>query len=386
MKRRDSKGRLLKKGEYYYPARDVYEYRWQDASGKRRTLSAKTLDRLRDEEYVQSSGNDTISGSMTLAELCSSFLKMKQQTVREATFRSYDSVVRNNILPAPIASMCIEDIRKSHITAWVQGMYTAHGYGLSTLQLYARKLSNILQVAVDDEVLVRNPACGFDVWPVSAAKPSGHNIWTQAQQTAFADFIRGRWNSPLLLVTLRFGLRSGEVRGLRTDDADLERRVLHIRRQILRGGMAAPTKTPAGVRDIPWSDAGTTMLLRTAIAESNRRRQSDEPGWMFVSRHGKPYGASQLRSALDGYTRCYNKAHPEAPLPMLTAHELRHTAITTMIDSGVSPVVVAAVAGHSGAGITLNVYTHETTEHIQNALEDYSPGFSEGLSETKQKT
>ena len=49
-KRKDNKGRVLKKGESQ--RKDLtYMYRWVDRKQDRKTIYAKTLDRLREEEH-----------------------------------------------------------------------------------------------------------------------------------------------------------------------------------------------------------------------------------------------------------------------------------------------------------------------------------------------
>ena len=48
-RRKDSKRRVLKEGEYERP-NGTYEFRWRDKTGKRRTVYGKTLEDLREKE------------------------------------------------------------------------------------------------------------------------------------------------------------------------------------------------------------------------------------------------------------------------------------------------------------------------------------------------
>lgn len=41
-----------------------------------------------------------------------------------------------------------------------------------------------------------------------------------------------------------------------------------------------------------------------------------------------------------------------------TIHELRHTYLTMLAESGVHPTVMQELAGHSSSEITLEIYTH----------------------------
>jgi integrase len=49
-----------------------------------------------------------------------------------------------------------------------------------------------------------------------------------------------------------------------------------------------------------------------------------------------------------------------AGLPRLTAHGLRHTSATLMLDSGVPPKVAAERLGHADPTLFTNLYSHVT--------------------------
>ena len=71
-KRKDKKGRVLRTGESQ--RKDLtYQYRYQDVTGKRRTVYAPTLEELRAKEdeinKAQDSGVDYNAGNVTVIEL-----------------------------------------------------------------------------------------------------------------------------------------------------------------------------------------------------------------------------------------------------------------------------------------------------------------------------
>jgi len=64
-----------------------------------------------------------------------------------------------------------------------------------------------------------------------------------------------------------------------------------------------------------------------------------------------------------------------AGLPRLTAHGLRHTSATLMLDQGTSPKVAAERLGHADPTLFTNLYSHvtptmqrEAADAIGNAL------------------
>lgn len=93
-RRKDSKGRVLKKGES--ERKDGrYQYRYIDAWKKRQTIYAFDLKELREKEKrIQKDIDDGINyaeGNITVAELVERYLALKQG-VRYATRVTYDFV------------------------------------------------------------------------------------------------------------------------------------------------------------------------------------------------------------------------------------------------------------------------------------------------------
>ena len=86
-KRKDKKGRVLRTGESQ--RKDLtYQYRYQDITGKRRTVYAPTLEELRaKEEEINNAVNigvDYNAGNVTVLELLERYISLKQG-VRNAT-------------------------------------------------------------------------------------------------------------------------------------------------------------------------------------------------------------------------------------------------------------------------------------------------------------
>jgi integrase len=49
-------------------------------------------------------------------------------------------------------------------------------------------------------------------------------------------------------------------------------------------------------------------------------------------------------------------------------HDLRHTCVTLLLDAGVPPHIVQAIAGHSGIEVTMTIYAHAAREEQRQAL------------------
>jgi len=110
-------------------------------------------------------------------------------------------------------------------------------------------------------------------------------------------------------------------------------------------------------REIQLLDS-TVELLREHRKAQLETRMLLGPTWVgskwdlvFVTSTGQPLDASNLLHA-------YQRALTAAGLPRRRLHDARHDFASTLIHQGESPLVVAALLGHSSIGMTLGTYGH----------------------------
>ena len=119
-KRKDKKGRVLRTGESQ--RKDLtYQYRYQDITGKRRTVYAPTLEELRaKEEEINNAVNigvDYNAGNVTVLELLERYISLKQG-VRNATKVGYGFVF-NLVKKEDFGNRKIRDIKTSDAKLWL---------------------------------------------------------------------------------------------------------------------------------------------------------------------------------------------------------------------------------------------------------------------------
>jgi integrase len=153
------------------------------------------------------------------------------------------------------------------------------------------------------------------------------------------------------------GLRSDEVLGLQRDNIDLARRLIIVSRQ----GKRESTKS-GRVRVLPIVDQ-LLPLLEAACAGLTAGRLFTFP---WKQAHWRQHILRKLYSLLDG-----------AGLPRCTVHELRHTFITQLTESGVDPRAAQALAGHSDLKTTAR-YIHLRDQYLATQIQKLSYGQKEG--------
>lgn len=395
-KRKDNKGRILKDGESQRKQDGRYLYRYTAASGERRTVYALTLGELREKEkQIERDLQDGIDGSkanMTLNELFSKYMDTK--SLRESTRCNYLATWRN-MVSKDLGSMKICAIKQLHIKGFYAGLVKV-GYSKNTIKLLHNLIYPTLELAVDSDIIRKNPAKGCFQNVGGTVKE--RNALTQEQQQAMLDFAKRnpKYNiyHPLLVFALCTGCRIGELLGLTWRSCDLRKNVVHIRQQLIYKNLGdgcqfyiTPLKTDAGLRDIPLTATARKALLqqrelcmmlgRTAKATA---QETDLPrDFVFINSLGKPYTIAAINNMLYDLTDEYNvqeesiarKEHREPLLlPHISAHILRHTACTRLAESGLQPKTLQYIMGHSDIGITLNTYAHIDLAQLQKQVED----------------
>lgn len=235
----------------------------------------------------------------------------------------------------------------------------------SSINKTITRLAQILEVAVEYELIDRNPAKGrrrrlkvarpVSVWldsaeQIEALLDAARGLDKKAELKGGRDQKGGLVYRRTLLSTFLFaGLRIGELTDLRWRDIDLPGNRLFVHE----------AKTDAGVREVD-----ILPVLRGELARHHRRSPYRSPGdYVFPSAVGTKLAESNIRrrvldKAIVGANKALAKAD-EAPLPDgLTPHKLRHTFASTLVALGVDPGSVMDQLGHADPAFTLRIYRH----------------------------
>lgn len=195
----------------------------------------------------------------------------------------------------------------------------------STLKLVRK----ILQMAVDAQVLAKNPCSGISVKaPVNEQevlnKAEVDTLLTQARLTNHPFFA-------IWVLALKTGMRSGELNALLWSDVDLETRNIHVTKSWSSKNGVKPTKNERN-RIVPISD-DLMVFLRELIVKAN----PSEP-------HVLPRLHEWMRGDQAKVIREFCRRIGITPIRF---HDLRATFITNLLTEGVPLAKVMAIVGHS---------------------------------------
>lgn len=298
----------------------------------------------------------------TFHEFVSEWWDAKRRELRPTTVSAYEYEIRKHLLPH------FADHRLSQITAREIDAYRAAkvrqaeaGARLSneTINKTLGRLAQILDDAVDYELLAHNPARGKKR-RLKTTAPNRTHVDRAGHITALLDAARdldrrarvdrGHARRPLLATLVFADLRIGEALDLRWRDIDLAGGRLHVGR----------SKTDAGVRDVDLLSVLLDELKAHKAATPNARPD----GFVFATAKGGRQSESNVRNrALAKSITLANERlddPDDVPLPDgLTPHSLRRTFASLLIAKGESPMYVMAQMGHTDPKFTLRVYAKE---------------------------
>ncbi len=252
----------------------------------------------------------------------------------------------------------------ARVQAFLKGQLAA-GHSIRQVQVMKTVLSSALTRAMREELVFRNVArlAELPAWERQAIKP-----WSSADARAFLAASRNDPLYPAFVLLLLYGLRRGEVLGLRWADVDRENDQIHVRQQIQRTKdqlWIGPVKTAAGRRDLPLLELASDVLeIRIAAQAADRielGRAWQDNGLVFTTKTGRPIEPRNL-------VRSFRRICDAHGLRVIKLHHLRHTTATLLKQLGVPARDAQLILGHSRLAITLEVYSHEDRQGQRDAL------------------
>lgn len=341
---------------------------------------------------------DHRDGAITLAQYVAEEY-WPTKTGDPGTLQTIEARINNRILPF-LGEQRLNGIKVPQLRKYLADL--DEQYGPASIIESWGTLSSILQAAVDDEKIPRNPCLAKTVRPPSKPERKAR-AWSRERVMAVRAGLDDRYKV-MVDLGVGAGLRQGEVLGLSVDD--FEEDVLHVRRQVRivrnrlvyslpKGGKTRTVPLPKYLAKriaehierfppvevtLPWTNPAppendkqaaerapqTHQLLVTGERQQGALRRSvfNEGPWKRalvaagVIPPPPPRQPAPRRS--DGSRPRPNTKHAAAPDDGF--HALRHTFASVQLDARESVVSVSKWLGHSDPSITLKIYAHMMPE------------------------
>lgn len=345
-----------------FPYRGKWRVQYLDLFGKSRTLTAATRQdaylKLAEIEGQIRTGqlNLTNSDIPSVRKWLEYWLKTRHSELNPTTWLGYEASCRRWLIPL-LGSIRIDSLTPRHIQDLYHFLQENHQLSAGTIRRMHSLLSSAFKLALLQGVISRSPLSGVKQ-PRLARKPI--EVFTQQEmgQLLAAAALNPPQQQLRWLFALRYGMRQGEVLGLKFTDFDLVAKTLTIQRTVNslpgKGVVELPTKSTNSTRTLPI-DAEVVRLLS----------QLSGRGYLFPNEDG---GA--LEASVDG--RRWRSLLQSAGVRQLPLHAARHSVATHLVGSGVNPRAVQMLLGHSSPAYTLSTYVHLATDDLRSLISDKS--------------
>lgn len=378
-KRRDSKHRVLRNGEsvradgkyqfkYYVNGKIKFVYSWRleptdkTPQGKKPGPSLRELEKQigRDIDSLL----DPTQKNMQVMELVERYLTTRTG-VKPNTLANY-KFVSNLLGKEEFAWKKIGEVKTSDAKLFLIKLQQ-DGKGYSTVKTVRGVLRPAFQMAVDDDLLNKNPF-GFELAGVVVNDSVTREAITREQMNKFLKFVHDDncycKYYEVVYILFHTGMRISEFCGLTIKDIDFENHLINIDHQLQRNSdmtlVIQETKTHAGTRKLPMTEDVESCFQ--AIIEDRPTPQYERfvdgyNGFLFLDDDCLPLVAMHWEHRFNHMVKRYNDIY-RVQMPNITPHVCRHTYCSNQAKAGMNPKTLQYLMGHSDIGVTLNTYTH----------------------------
>lgn len=315
---------------------------------------------LHDQKEAVSKGIFINSKDLTLETYLQEYMSTQENSLRPKTIDSYLYLIRKHIVPE-LGSCKLNQLRPDMLQAFYT-LKVNSGLSKRTVQYMHAVLHKALKQAVKWGLLVRNVADLVDVpKPVNPSR----EMWTVEQSKCFLKQVSTSRFYPMYCLAF-IGLREGEILGLAVEDFNSQAHTITIKQQVQslngKGLVISEPKTEASKRTIKLPDFVYEALKNHPLKENQRL--------MFETSNGTPFSPRN-------FVRDFKKQAALAGLPEIRFHDLRHFAVSYLINElKIPPKVVQGIIGHATVNLTMNVYSHSTTDQQDEAMEKMGESFT----------
>lgn len=286
---------------------------------------------------------------------------IKERTLRPRTRDDYEGIFRNHIDPH-LGAVPVGEIGTATVRQW-RAQLLDNGMGDSRAAKVYRLLRAILNTAVDDGMIKRNPC---RIKGADRDTESARPVAAVSQVYALAEAVPARFRTLVLLGAFT-SLRWGELVNLRRVDVDLVNGIVQVSRTLSErdsGLLAAgETKSDAGLRTV----AIPALVLPDLIAHLDEHVGKDPAAFVFLGELGGRLRRSNFRRA----TKWKATVSEVGLSDEFHFHDLRHTGNQLAAEAGATTRELMRRMGHSTVRAAMR-YQHSTDRRDRDIAAEMS--------------
>jgi len=311
-----------------------------------------------------------VYGNAKLKDYIWTWMDELKKNVTANTIYSYRYVINGHIIPV-LGNKRMKEINSADVVRLYTGIFAKSECVAKQAKVI---MKTFLDYAESNKAVKVNVAAdlrlpkGTKKVPYHARKINADKTLNHDQIMSLIDASKGTSLHMMILFNVVMGLRCSEIIGVKYSDVDFIKRELTVSRQLGVDLSKDKTQLPAKTYTKQEIEPKTKSSYRTikipdlvfeAILEekklynarkNRRKREFQDLGYICCSTYGRP-------RCKNYHYKAFKRLLKELGLPDIRWHDLRSTAITQILVSGINPKAAAKFAGHSKEIVTVDVYT-----------------------------
>lgn len=280
--------------------------------------------------------------------------KFNSNRIKEGQYTRITKTIEK-IENSSLGKLNVKDISNDDIQKFLNDN---KNYSNSYIKKLYEQLNQAFNFAMKNKYILQNPMDDV-IKPKSTKEDKEVRALTIEEQQSLSNYllnctINEETYKNVFLIQMYMGLRVGEALALTLHDIDLKHKRINIQKTLTTDEnnaviMGNTTKTYAGIRIIPIPD-----FLYPYIIEQMKfadAQENNEEKLLF-----KPNNSNYTRR-VNVNSELHRILKNQFGIEDISTHSLRHTFGTRCVESGMSPVVVQKLMGHTDVEVTLNTYT-----------------------------
>lgn len=286
----------------------------------------------------------------TIQTLARVYLEEKTGKVKDSTLKCYQRNIRCHILPKlggrVAANLTVEDI-DDYLEAMQESFSPKLVREVGALLLALLRLAGINFTGEVTLPKVRQK--NVEVFTETELKQLARIILRRTDETGLG-----------ILLTVYTGIRLGELCGLKWQDVNAGKGMLHVQRTVER---------------VAQEDGTTCLAVLTPKTESSNRWIPIPQEMMRVLKPDQRLPETYLLTGGEiipdprTMQNRYKALLKRVGVPYRNFHALRHTYATRCIEQGIDAKSVSELLGHSDVRTTLRLYVHASMDYKSKAVE-----------------